>query len=152
MVCRWGGGSDGRVNKSAFLLYSHTGVVSHIGSLVISPFFRSGEISFSLCRWRSWFFATTTLAAGARWFFWSKDVGPEVVDLSFLSDFVDGRRQILVQDSTGTSPGRRATTTCAFLRAAGLFIDSQSLVGDGAFSDLAMVEARRLFRRSPRRR
>ena len=71
---------------------------------------------------------------------------------SFLSDFVDGRRQILVQDSTGTSPGRRATTTCALLRAAGLFIDSQSLVGDGAFSDLAMVEARRLFRRSPRRR
>jgi hypothetical protein len=45
----------------------------------------------------------------------------------------------------GTSPGRHATTTCASLRAAGLFIDSQSLVGDGAFSDLAMVEAQRLF-------
>ena len=78
-------------------------LVFQIGSSVFSSFFSSGEISFSLCRWRSWFFATTTLAAGARWFFWSKDVGPEVVDLSFLSDFVDGRRQILVQDSTGTS-------------------------------------------------
>jgi hypothetical protein len=30
-----------------------------------------------------------------------------------------------------------------------LFIDSQSLVGDGAFLDLAMVEARRLFRCMP---
>jgi hypothetical protein len=63
----------------------------------------------------------------------------------------DGRRQILVQDSTGTSPGRRATVTCVSLRAAGLFIDSQSLVGDGAFSDLAMVETRHLFRCSSRR-
>jgi hypothetical protein len=37
--------------------------------------------------------------AGSRgevWFFWSEDVGPEVVDLSFLSDLIDGRRQILV--------------------------------------------------------
>jgi hypothetical protein len=32
------------------------------------------------------------LAAGARWFFWRKDVGLEVVDLSFFSNFVDGRR------------------------------------------------------------
>ena len=31
------------------------------------------------------------LAARARWFFWSEDADPEVVDLSFLSDFVDGR-------------------------------------------------------------
>jgi hypothetical protein len=31
------------------------------------------------------------LAAGARWFFCSRDVGPEVVDLLFFSDFVDGR-------------------------------------------------------------
>jgi hypothetical protein len=58
----------------------------------------------------------------------------------------------LVQDSIGTSPGRRATTTCASLHAAGLFIDSQSLFGDGAFSDLALVEARRLLRRSSWRR
>jgi hypothetical protein len=34
----------------------------------------------------------TVLAAGVRWFFWSKDVGLEVVDLLFFSDFVDGRR------------------------------------------------------------
>jgi hypothetical protein len=71
--------------------------------------------------------------------------------LSFFSDLIDGRRQILVQDSTRTSPGRRAIATCVLLRAARLFIDSQSLVGDGAFSNLAMVEARRLFRRSSRR-
>jgi hypothetical protein len=36
--------------------------------------------------------------------------------------------------------------------ATGMFIDSQSLVGDGAFSDLAMVEAQHLFRRSSQRR
>jgi hypothetical protein len=38
------------------------------------------------------------MAAGARWFLWSEDVGredvgPEVVDLSFISDFVDARRR-----------------------------------------------------------
>jgi hypothetical protein len=32
------------------------------------------------------------LVAGVRWFFWSEDVGPKVVDLPFLSDFVEGRR------------------------------------------------------------
>jgi hypothetical protein len=36
------------------------------------------------------------LAAGARWFLWSNDVGSEVVDPSFFSDFVEGRRRILV--------------------------------------------------------
>jgi hypothetical protein len=49
------------------------------------------------------------LAAGARWLLWSKDVGLEVVDLSFFSDFVDRRRWVLVQDSMGTSPGRHMT-------------------------------------------
>jgi hypothetical protein len=58
----------------------------------------------------------------------------------------------LVQDSTGTSPGRRDTTICVSLLAAGLFIDSQSLIGDGAFLDLAMVETRHLFFCPPRRR
>jgi hypothetical protein len=83
-----------------------------------------------------------------------QDVGPKMVDLSFFFTFIDGRRQILVQDNTGRSldPGQRATTTYASLRVAGLFIDSQSLVDDGAFSDLAMVEAQRLFQRSSRRR
>ena len=33
----------------------------------------------------------------------------------------------------------------------GLFIDSQSLVGDGAFVNLAMVEVWHLFRRASRR-
>jgi hypothetical protein len=83
---------------------------------------------------------------------WSEDVGLMVVDLSSFPDFVDGMRRFLVQGSTGTLPGRRATGTCASLQAAGLFIDSQSLVGDGASSDLAMVEAQRLFQRSCRRR
>jgi hypothetical protein len=68
-----------------------------------------------------------------------------MVDLSFFFDFVDGRQRILVQDSMGTSPGRRATVTCALLHTAGLFIGSQSLIGDGALLDLAMVEARRFF-------
>jgi hypothetical protein len=113
-------------------------LVHQIGSLVFLLFFRSGKICFSVCHW-------PLLAAGARWFLWSKDVGPEVVDLSFFSDFVDWRRWVLVQDSMEMSPGRRATTTCDLLRAAGLFIDSQSLVGDGAFLNLAMVEARRFF-------
>ena len=92
-----------------------------------------------------------TFAAEAMWFFWSEDVGPKVVDMPFFSDFVDGRRQILVQDSTETFPGRHATATCASLLAAGLFIDSQSLVGDGAGLDLAMMEAGRLFRCPSRR-
>ena len=38
----------------------------------------------------------------------------------------------------------------ASLRAASLFIDSQILVRDCAFSDLVMVEAQYLFRRSSR--
>jgi hypothetical protein len=42
---------------------------------------------------------------------------------------------------------RRAIATCASLLAAGLFIDYKILVGVGAFLNLAMVEARRLFRR-----
>jgi hypothetical protein len=75
-----------------------------------------------------------------------------VVDLSLFPDFIDGMRQILVQDSMVTSLDCRVTTTCASLLAAGLFIGSQSLVGDGASSDQAMVEARCLFQRSSRRR
>jgi hypothetical protein len=47
---------------------------------------------------------------------------------------------------------RHATSTCALLLAAGLFIDLQSLVGDGAFLNLAMVEARCLFQCLSRRR
>jgi hypothetical protein len=44
-------------------------------------------------------------------------------------------------------PGRHATSTCAPLRAAGLFIDSQSFVGDDIPLDLVMVEPQRLFQR-----
>jgi hypothetical protein len=76
----------------------------------------------------------------------------EVMDLPFFPNFIHGRRQILVQDSMETFPDRRATATSASLRAVGLFIDSQSLVRDGTFSNLAMIEARRLFRRLSWRR
>jgi hypothetical protein len=50
----------------------------------------------------------------------------------------------LVEGSTGV-PGRRAIATFALLLEAGLFSDSQSLIGDSAFLDLAMVEAWHLF-------
>jgi hypothetical protein len=95
-------------------------------------------IYFSSCRW-------PLLVTGARWFLWSEYVSPEVLDLPFFSDFIDRRRQVLVQDSTGTSPGRRATTIGALLCLAGMFTDSQSLISDGVFLDLAMVEARFCF-------
>jgi hypothetical protein len=88
----------------------------------------------------------TTLGAGARWMLRSEDVGSEVVDLSFLLDFVDGMQWIQVQDSTGTFHSRCATSTYASLLAAGLFIDSQSLVSDGASSDLTIVESWHLFK------
>jgi hypothetical protein len=52
--------------------------------MVFLSFFRTGEICFSACRW-------AFLAAGARWFLWSKDVDSEVVDLPVFSDFVDGK-------------------------------------------------------------
>jgi hypothetical protein len=51
------------------------------------------------------------LAAVTRWFLWIEDVGPEVVDLPFFFEFVDGRRQVLVQESMRTFPGRRATAS-----------------------------------------
>jgi hypothetical protein len=54
----------------------------------------------------------------------SEDVGPKVVDLALFPDFIDGMRWILVQECTETFHGRRATTTCPSLLAAGLFIDS----------------------------
>jgi hypothetical protein len=84
--------------------------------------------------------------------FWSEEFGPKVEDLALFPDFVDGMQWIWIQDSTGTSPGRRATATCASLFAACLFIDLQSLFGDGAFLDLPIVEARRLFQHAPWRR
>jgi hypothetical protein len=107
-----------------------------------------GLLAFLLI-WRDLFlcvslvFVVIHIGAGgrARWMLWSEDVGPEVVELSLILDFVDGMRRILVQGSMGTSPDQRATVTCASLLAADLFIDSQILVGDGAILDLAMVEA-----------
>jgi hypothetical protein len=47
---------------------------------------------------------------------------------------------------------RHATTTCASLLEADIFINSQSLVGDCASLDLESVKARRFFQRLPRRR
>jgi hypothetical protein len=40
-----------------------------------------------------------------------------VVDLALFPDFIDGMRQILVQDSTGTTPDQRAKVKCALLLA-----------------------------------
>ena len=53
----------------------------------------------------------------------------------FFLDFADGMRQVWVQTSMGTSPDRRVTATYVSLLAAGIFIDSQSLVDDGVSLD-----------------
>jgi hypothetical protein len=95
-------------------------VLVEIDSLVFSPFFRSGEIDVFL----AFIVIHDSAGARARWMLWSEDVGPEVVDLSSFHDFVDGMRRFLVQDNTTTFSDRRATTTCASLLAASLFIDS----------------------------
>jgi hypothetical protein len=125
--------SNLRTNKSASTLLLHRRRPSRrrlrvdgnvclsflqIDSLVYSPIFRSGEIYFSTCHWRS-SFSTTALGIGARWMFWSEDIGPEVVDMSLFPDFVDGMRWILLQARMGMSPGRRAIATCALLVPAG---------------------------------
>jgi hypothetical protein len=52
----------------------------------------------------------------------------------------------------GDIPRSTCYSDMSSLLAAGLFIDSKSLVGDGASLDLAMVEARHLFRRTSQRR
>jgi hypothetical protein len=49
--------------------------------------------------------------AEAMWMPRSEDGGLKVVDLSSFSDFVDGMRRFLVEDSMGTFPDRRATVT-----------------------------------------
>jgi hypothetical protein len=72
--------------------------------------------------------------AGARWMLWSKDASP-----GWWICVIPQLR-------------RRATATCALLLAAGLFMDSQSLVGDGALLNLEMVEARRFSQHASRRR
>jgi hypothetical protein len=46
----------------------------------------------------------------------------------------------------GDVPGECAIVTCASLLALGMFMDTQILVGDDAYLDLAMLEARRLFK------
>jgi hypothetical protein len=66
--------------------------------------------------------STMALEAGARWMFWSKDVGPEVEDLLFFSrlrwwDAVD-----FAPRWYGDVPGQHVTTTCALLLATGMFI------------------------------
>jgi hypothetical protein len=75
------GEASGLINLEQ--LYSHTGNNllgglselmttcvdrSFSDSLVFSLFFRSGEISFSVCHWHS-LLSTTILAAGVRWLF-----------------------------------------------------------------------------------
>jgi hypothetical protein len=120
-VHRCGRGSDARANKSASTPLPYwrrpsrrrLGVggnvclsIFQIGSMVFSPFLRSSEICFSMCRWRL-SFSAVALGAGARWVLWSEDVGTEVVDLSLFPNIIGEMRWFLVQESTGTSPGRR---------------------------------------------
>jgi hypothetical protein len=97
-----------------------------------------------MCRW-CLLLSTTTLGDGGGGCSGERGCWYGGGELPFFPDFVDGMRRILVQDITGMFPGRRAVAIRASLLVAGLFIDSQSLIGDGASSDLAMVEARCLF-------
>jgi hypothetical protein len=86
---------------------------------------------------------------------WSEDVGPEVVDQSFSLDFVDGMRQIFVQDGMGTLLGRRLDVPQQLVPRylqRGLFLNSQSFVRNDASLDLTMVEVQRLFQHSFRQR
>jgi hypothetical protein len=71
--------------------------------LVFSSFFIYDKISFSVYCWRS-LLSPTPLVDVAKWFFWSEDVCTELVDMPFFPDFVDGRRDMLVQDNTRTFP------------------------------------------------
>jgi hypothetical protein len=90
-------------------------------------FFRSGEICFSVCCW-------LPLAAKARCFLWSEDVSPEVVDLSFFPDFVDGRAAVLGARQHGDIPRSMCHNDMSLAACSGP-------VGDGALLDLATVEA-----------
>jgi hypothetical protein len=157
---RWGGGSGAQKNKSVSPLLPHRWRPSRrrlkglLQRVLFDPSNRQLCLLATLRVWRDLFLSVSLASASGR---------DEVVSLErgcwsggggylpFFSDCIDGRRQFLVQDSTRTSPGRRATTTCASRRTTGLFIDSKSLVGDGALLDLDMVEAWRFFRRASRR-
>jgi hypothetical protein len=116
--------------------------------LVFLLFFRSGEISFSVCSYRS-SLSLAALRAKVRWMLLREDVGIEMVDLSLFLDFVDEMWWILVQGGTGMAADQCATT-CALMLAACLFIDSEILIGNGASLDLAMVETRCLFQHASR--
>jgi hypothetical protein len=87
---------------------------------------------FLTCHWRS-LLPTATLGAGPRWMLWRENVVPVVVDI-----IIPWYHRWDATD-LGPSPGRRATSICASLLAAALFIDIQSHVGDGASLDLEMV-------------
>jgi hypothetical protein len=82
----------------SFATHSHTGDnlhggVSKLMSTCACRSFRSAawspRRSLELARFVSRRVAHPFLAGGARCFLWSKDVGLEVVDLSFFSNFVD---------------------------------------------------------------
>jgi hypothetical protein len=117
--------------------------------MVFSPFIRSGEICFSTYCWHLSLSSIVALGAVARLVLWSEVVDPEVVDLSLFSDFVVGCSSSWPEAVRG-APGQNTTVTCASLLAAGLFINSQSFVTDGAYLDLSIVEAQRLFQRVSR--
>jgi hypothetical protein len=98
------GATSGQINLHQ--LCSHNdlyGGVSELMATYVYQSFRSAAWSSCCSSELARSVARRVLAAGARWFLWSKDVDSEVVDLQFFSDFVDVKRRILVQDTTGTS-------------------------------------------------
>jgi hypothetical protein len=96
--------------------------------------------------------STTVLVAGSRWFFWSEDADPGDGGFVVLLRLHRWEATNLGPRQHETFPGQHAIAAGASLHAAGLFIDSHSLFGNGAFSYLAMVEAPRLLQRSSWRR
>jgi hypothetical protein len=118
--------------------------ILQIDSLVISLFFRSGKICFSG--------VSLSFAGGLG----------EVVSLELGCWYEGGGYAVLLRlhrwEAADLGPRQHGyvlrstcTTTCALLRAACMFIDSQSLIVNGALLDLSMVEARYFFWHASRR-
>jgi hypothetical protein len=152
-----GGGSNVRANKTVSTLLPHQGrpsrwrlkvdgnvcwSISQIDNMVFSSFFRSGVHGHPrrhrrLGRGDS---SEARMLVRRWWISRSSPTSSMVGDRSWS------------KTAHGHPPDQRATTICVSLRVAGLFIDSQSLFSDSAFSDFVMLEARRLLRHSSWRR
>jgi hypothetical protein len=88
--------------------------------------------STNLCTWRpNTVYKNRSIRrhqAETRWMLWSNEVGPEVVDLSLFRNFVVEMWWTFLQDSTGASVGRCATTTCVLLLAADLSVINRGIL------------------------